>query len=167
MPKNLTQEEIDVGKTLASWQFPEFIKYQYTTGWYISFGIIFGLLLLYSILTANILFTLILLIAAGIIYMNRRRQPENIHFSITEEGIVLDEKLYEWPEIKNFWVIYEPPEVKTLYFDFKNFYLPRLPIPLQDQSPVRIREMLLDYIDEDIEREGEPISDNLSRNLRI
>lgn len=167
MPKDLTKEDINLGKTLSDWTFPEFIKYQYTRGWYISFLVILVLLLIFSIVTTNILFALILIIATTILYITRKRNPENINFAITEEGITINHTLYQWLEIKNFWIIYEPPQVKNLYFEFKNLLLPRLPIPMQDQDPVTIREMLLEYIDEDIEREGEPISDNLSRKLKI
>jgi len=167
MPKDLTKEDINLGKTLSDWTFPEFIKYQYTRGWYISFLVILVLLLIFSIVTTNILFALILIIATTILYITRKHNPENINFTITEEGITINYTLYQWLEIKNFWIIYEPPQVKNLYFEFKNLLLPRLPIPMQDQDPVTIREMLLEYIDEDIEREGEPISDNLSRKLKI
>lgn len=167
MPIDLTKVDKDTGKELIAWQFPEFSKQNYSRSWFIVYGAVLLGLLTYSIFTANILFIFILIIAAVIIYINRRREPENIRLRITEEGIILNEMLYEWIEIKNFWIAYEPPEVKNLYFEFKNLLLPRLPIPLQDKNPVEIRNILLDYIEEDIEREGEPISDNISRKLKL
>lgn len=167
MPINLAQQSKDTGKTLAEWQFPEFTKYNRNRRWYIIASIVVALLLIYAIATANILFAMIIVIATVIFVLNQKKEPKNISFKITEEGIVVDETLYEWSEIKNFWIIYEPPQVKNLYFEFKSLMLPRLPIPLQNQDPVKIREILLDYIDEDIEREGEPISDGLGRALKL
>ncbi len=167
MPINLAQQPKDLGKTLAEWQFPEFVKYKRSRSWYITAGIVVALLLIYSAVTANILFAMIIVIASIIFIINQKREPKMVSFKITEEGIVVDETLYEWPEIKNFWIIYEPPKVKNLYFEFKSLLLPRLPIPLQDQDPVKIREILLDHIDEDIDREGEPISDGISRALKL
>ncbi len=167
MPINLSQQAKDLGKILDEWQFPEFVKYQRNRRWYIIAGISVALLLIYSAFTANILFAMIIIIASIIFIINQKRDPKMISFKISEEGIVVDETLYEWPEIKNFWIIYEPPKVKNLYFEFKSLLLPRLPIPLQDQDPIKIREVLLDYIDEDIEREGEPISDGISRTLKL
>ena len=167
MPINLTQQSKDLGKILAEWQFPEFVKYKRSRNWYITAGIMVALLLIYSAVTANILFAMIIIIASIIFIINQKRDPQMVSFKISEEGIVVDETLYEWSEIKNFWIIYEPPKVKNLYFEFKSLLLPRLPIPLQDQDPVKIREILLDYIDEDIEREGEPISDGIGRALKI
>ena len=167
MPINLTQQSKDLGKILAEWQFPEFVKYKRSRNWYITAGIMVALLLIYSAVTANILFAMIIIIASIIFIINQKRDPQMVSFKISEEGIVVDETLYEWSEIKNFWIIYEPPKVKNLYFEFKSRLLPRLPIPLQHQDPVKIREILLDYIDEDIEREGEPISDGIGRALKI
>ncbi len=167
MPKDLSKEEYNTGREIFAWQFPEFSKQNYSRGWFIGYGAVLTGLLIYSIFTANILFIFILVIATVIIYINRRREPDNIRFRITEEGIILDQMLYEWPEIKNFWIAYEPPEIKNLYFEFKGVLLPRLPIPLQDKNPVEIRNTLLDYIEEDIEREGEPISDNIGRKLKL
>jgi len=167
MPKDLSKEEHEVGKELAAWQFPEFIKHHYSRSWLIGYGVVLTLLITYGVATSNILFIFILIIATVIIYINRQREPENIRFRITEEGVILNQMLYEWPEVKNFWINYQPPEVKNLYLEFKSLLLPRLPIPLQDQNPVEIRNTLLEYIDEDIERESEPISENISRKLKI
>lgn len=167
MPQDINKEPINTGKTLAQWQFPEFIKYEHSRRWYIMFTLVMVLLLIYSLATANILFTVIIIIAALIITMNKKRQPRDVDFKITEEGIIVDETLYQWKEIKHFWIVYEPPQVKTLYLEFNSWHLPRLPIPLLDNNPLDLREILLDYLDEDIEREGEPISDGLSRGFKI
>jgi len=167
MPVDLNQEQRDLGKILSQWSFPEFVKYKRSRRWYVVAILIMAVLLIYALVTSNILFATIIIIAGIIFVLNEKREAKTIHFKISEEGIVVDNVLYEWPEIKNFWIIYEPDKVKNIYFEFKSLLLPRLPIPLQDQDPVAIREILLDYIDEDIDREGEPISDGLGRMLKL
>ncbi len=167
MPVDLNQEQRDLGKILSQWSFPEFVKYKRSRRWYAVAILITAVLLIYALVTSNILFATIIIIASIIFVLNEKRESKTIHFKISEEGIVVDNVLYEWPEIKNFWIIYEPDKVKNIYFEFKSLLLPRLPIPLQDQDPVAIREILLDYIDEDIDREGEPISDGLGRMLKL
>ena len=47
---------------------------------------------------------------------------------------------------KSFFIIYQPPEVKSLYFEFKALTKPRLVIPLKDQNPVEIRKTLLEHL---------------------
>ena len=90
-----------------------------------------------------------------------------VSFKITEDGIVINGKLYEYKVIKNFYIIYEPPEVKTLYFEPKSLLSPRIPIALEDQNPVEIRQILRQYLTEDIDREDEPVSDQTSRLLKL
>jgi hypothetical protein len=167
MPQDISQENIDLGKTLMEWEFPEFIKYTRSRSWYMTSGLIVVLLFIYSISTANLLFAIIIFFTVVIFLMNQKKNPRLLSCKITEEGLLIDTQLYPWEEIKNFWIIYEPPHIKTLYFDFKPWHLPRLPIPLTDQDPLELREILLDYLEEDIEREGEPISDNIGRKLKI
>ncbi len=167
MPVDLTQEPKDFGKILSEWSFPEFVKHKRSRRWYIIAAVLTVIILIYALVTANILFAAIIIIASVIFVLNEKRNPKDIHFQISEGGIIVDNVLYEWPEIKNFWIIYEPGKVKNIYFEFKSLLLPRLPIPLQDKNPVTIREILLNYIDEDIDREGEPISDGLGRILKL
>jgi len=62
---------------------------------------------------------------------------------------------------------YEPDEAKTLFFEFKNRVRPRLSIPLENKNPLKIRAILLKYLPEDVERENEPLSEQLSRLLKL
>ena len=93
--------------------------------------------------------------------------PAQLMVSIFEDGIQAGENFYAYRDLKSFWIIYEPPEVKTLYFDFKSAWRPRLPVPLAEENPVEVRRFLLKYLEEDLSRESEPTSDALSRLLRL
>ncbi len=165
MSKEIIEGE-DLGKILFKWQFPEFPKYDRKRGWYIWGGIIIFVFIIYSIITSNFLFALITVIFTLTIMLFR--QSENtVDFKITEDGIVVNSKFYEYKEIKNFYIIYEPPEVKNLYFEPKSLLSPRIPINLEDQNPVLIRKTLLQYLDEDLDRENEPTSDQFSRLFKL
>jgi len=158
--------EEDHGEVLFSWKFPEFPKYERNRSWYIWGAVIVALFIIYSIVTLNFLFGLITIIAALIIIMFQRSNNE-VEFRIAEDGILVNKRFYDYSKIKNFYIIYEPPEVKTLYFEPKSLFDPRIPISLEDQNPVEIREVLRQYLEEDIERENEPISDQTSRMFKL
>ena len=159
-------EDRDYGQVYFSWSFPEFTKHQRDGGWYFWAGIVVVLLVIYSIVSANFLFGLITIIAALIVLMFHRSN-EQVNFKITEDGISVNKKFYEYKKIKNFYIIYNPPEVKTLYFEPSSWFEPRIPIWLADEDPVKIREILLQYLDEDIDREDEPVSDQTSRIFKL
>ncbi|MFA5076189.1 MAG: hypothetical protein WC480_02100 [Patescibacteria group bacterium] len=159
--------ENDYGQELMTWSFSEFVQYERSRGWYIGAIIIMALLLLYSVLVANFLFALIVLITAIILFLRSSNEAKEIKFSIFEDGIMVGEKFYNYKEIQNFWLIYEPPVVKNLYFSFGSILLPRVQIPLQDRNPVKVRQILLKYLNEDLTKENEPFSDAMSRLLKL
>lgn len=168
MAEEKNNKTTDHGKILASWKFPEFIKYKKTKGWYIGTIIIICALAIFAIFTQSYLFLLIIIIFITIYIIRGRREPMLLDIEITEDGIKLEQNsFYEWKEIKNFWIIYEPPEVKNLYFDFKVGLRPSVSIFMKNQNPLNIRKILLEYLPEDTDKENESFSDGLSRMLKL
>lgn len=157
----------DTGKALYRWSTKEFEEHERTIVWYSVAGIIVTALLVWSILSANYLFSIIIIITSITYYLQFSRIPRTVEVSITEKGIVIDEKLYAYESMRAFWVIYQPPTVNTLYVDFKNAFATELSIPLGRKNPVKIREILLDYMQEDLEKEDETTADYLRRALKL
>jgi len=164
--ENKDKDWEDHGQIFFNWTFSEFPKYERDGGWYFAGALVVVLFLLFAVLTANFLFGLIVLMAALIILLFHRSDAE-IEFRITEDGILLNQKFYDYKAIKNFYIIYEPPEVKTLYFEPKSFFSPRIPIPLTNQDPIKLRDILRQYLEEDLDREDEPVSDQTSRFFKL
>jgi hypothetical protein len=152
---------------LISWSFPEFIVPERSKTWYILAFVIGGALLIYSILTANFLFGLIIILAAVIMFVQNHRDAENVKFGIDEDGIWIGEKFFGYDAIKHFWLVYEPPKTKNLYIEFNSILRPRLTIPLEDTNPIKIRKILLDHIGEDLTKESIPTSEALGKMLKI
>ncbi|MFH1564699.1 MAG: hypothetical protein ABIC82_02500 [bacterium] len=161
--KNLS----DLGEVFASWSFPEYAKYEHSRGWYVWFCILMLGLLIFSLATLNFLFAVFIIIFAVIIFFHDTKEPVQVSFYIGEKGILLGRKFFGYKEFKSFWLFYEPKETKNLYFDLKSFIKPLLSIPLSDQNPLKIREFLLQYLEEDLEKEEEPVSEQLSRRFKI
>ncbi len=158
----------DHGRVLLSWMIPEFEKHDRSFGWHV-LAVLAGLaLLVIAVLTQNYLFAVIIVLAAVLVYRQSTRHPGSLPFAIMEDAVNIgNQSLYEFKELKNFWIIYEPPKVKKLFFSFRSGFRPDLIIPLQDQNPLQIRRALAPYLPEDLEREGEPVSEALGRNLKI
>lgn len=150
------------------WEFKEFIVHERGRGWYIGAIIIGGGIIIHSLLTGNWLFALIVVMIGIVMLINQRQGPRDIKFEINHNGIKLGEsKTYQFREIKNFWIIYQPPEVKNLYFEMKSPFQPRLTIPLEKENPIHIRAFLRQYLEEDLEQETEPFSDSFGRIIKI
>jgi len=177
MPKSkkIKEEEIkqieeyteDYGKELAYWEFAEHTKVERGKWWYISFIVIIIAMLIYSYYTNNPLFAIIITLFTIIYYITEKREPEESRIIILEDGIIIDDKFIEYKDLKDFYIIYHPPVIKNLYLEPKSVIKHRIAVPLENQNPVEIREILLKYIDEDLEKEEMPTSEGITRLLKL
>jgi len=166
MPKK--HIKIDYGKEIISWKVPEYEKHERSRNWYIIITGLALLLLIYSFFSGNFLFAVIIIIAAAVIILHDGNEPILIKVSLTDEGVVVGRKFYDYDEFKDFSVVYKPrQEVKNLYFEFKNAIKPRLSIPLDKQNPLLIRENLLKYLPEDLDRTDQPLSEGLAKLFKL
>jgi len=153
---------------IIAWSVLEYEKHERGRAWYVAASIIAALALIYSFWTANFLFVVIIVVAAVVIILNDGRNPEKIKFAISGEGVIIGKKFIDYDDLKNFSIIYKPRQgVKKLYFEFKNVVRPRLSLNLDNMNPLPIREILLNYLPEDLERENEPLSEQLGRLFKI
>jgi len=154
-------------KPLMEWEVSEHRVHQRSKRWYIIASLVGIALFTSSIFSANYLFAIIILIVAVTMILQERNGAPNIQIVIHPGGVLVGKKDYDYSLFKNFWLYYEPEESKMLFLEFKNSARPRLAIPLENKNPLRIRTLLLQFLAEDIEREHEPLSEQLSRLLKI
>lgn len=156
------------GKELVGWDVDEHNYYEKSRRWYIAAVVIGLLMLVYSFFSGNFLFAVIIILGALVLVLREGNLPDKVHFSITDEGIVIGNKYYDYDDIKNFSIVYKPRlEVKNLYFEFKNILKHRLSIPLENMNPLPIREILLKYLSEDLERTDQPLSEYLAKLFKL
>lgn len=168
MPTNLNIEpNTHTGTPLLRWSFHEFKPINRSTTWWVMATIIVLAMLIYAIATANFLFALILVMGSILFILETRRQPRQINFEITPGGIIVGKKYWRWSELSNFWIAYQPPEIKRLYIEPKSALEPRLSIPLQSTNPLTVREMLSKYVSENLNREDIPTSEALAKLLKL
>jgi len=167
MPQDLIRQNVNFGDVLFNWSFDEYEKYDRSHKWYFVAGGAILLLLIYSTVTANYLFALIIVLFAIIILLQEMRQPSKLDFAITDTGIVVGRRYYPFSELEKFWIIYNPPMVQVLYFEPKSAIKHRLHIPILDEDPQEIRSFLNQFLEEDLDKEEEPLSDRLGRLFKI
>ncbi len=166
--KNIMADTIqNHGQTLIKWHFPEFEKPERSMSWYIVMLTIFVALLIYSTVTLNFLFAIIIIMVVIILFLHQRKDPLELEIKITEAGIEIGEKFYAYKDLDKFFIIYEPPEISNLYLEFKNKLKPSLSIPLKKENPIKVRDILIDFLAENVDQEDEPSSDSLTRWLKF
>src|SRR3989344_1733904 len=167
MPDQPAQDQSnDAGQVILAWEYPEFIQFRRGVIWYIVASILTVALLTYAFFTDNRLFMIIIILTAIIFVLANVRQPEKITFAVTDSGVIIKDKFLPFRIFKSFWLIYQPPAVKTLYLEPHSFFSPRIQVHLESQDPVSVREALLQFLTEDLEKEDEPQSEVLGRLLK-
>lgn len=164
-----------------SWQVPEYEQKERGKKWYfiaVVLLIIFLFFCFFEIshwkvaflgVNSNFIFALILILSSIITIINDGQEPNLVDFKIGPEGINIGKRFYDYDDLRHFSIIYKPNMgVKHLYLEFKNgFTHPRLSIHLYDQDPIEVRNYLLRYLDEDLERLGPPVSEQLTKLLKL
>lgn len=166
MPQPL-QENTQIGDILHEWVIKEYIQYDHPRAWYIIMGV-FGLFFLaYSIVSGNLLFAAIIILSAIILFMQSKQSPVDVGIAVTDAGVVVGHRFYPYKELEDFFIVYQPPEVKMLYIDTKSPLRPLLRLPLGDKNPIQIRADLRQFLTENLDKEEEPLSDKFGRWWQI
>lgn len=166
MPQVITDNML-TGNTLHEWEVAEYEQHERGMRWHVIMTILGFLLVGYAIFTQNFLFALIIILFAIIIFLQSHQEPHIIMFKITDLGVILNNRFYSYSEFSDFYVIYNPPEVKTLFLETESSFRPRIRVSLLNQDPNEVRFTLRQYLAENVEKEEEPLSDKVARTWRI
>jgi hypothetical protein len=150
---------IDAGEHLISWTSLDKPPVERSTTWYIGFSVIGIGLLTYAVFTANYLFALLLIMLGVLFLIFGLHKPREIDVHITTDGIVYDNHFYNYRDIRDFSIIYEPPISEVIYIDTKGALTPPLRIDYSGLDPMQIRDTLLLFLDENLSREEEMLTD--------
>jgi len=164
---HLESAGIDVGESRLSWQTWEYPPHERSRSWFIVASVVGAGLLVYAIATGNFMFAIIILMMGIILLISTLRHPNRVHVHITDLGIVFGDQFFDFEGMKDFSIIYNPPEVKMLYVDFQRLWQPLLTIDLHDIDPNAVREQLLPYVFENLEREEETLTDMVRRMYKL
>lgn len=167
MSKNIIKEDVNIGEPAFRWEFQEYERYERGFRWYLVASLITVGLMVFSVWSGNYLFALVVVLFAVILMIQNMQRPLGVAFMITDLGVVLGDQFYSYNELEKFWVLYNPPLLKTLYFEPKNIVRHRLSVPLNDADPNAVREFLNQFLLEDLTVEEEPLSEKLSRLFKI
>lgn len=152
---------------IHQWEIPETAQYVRGKTWYLVAGAITLVLIAYALFTANFLFALMMALFAAIIFMSHTRAPLLLKVAITDKGVLINGRLYDYANMKSFWIIHEPPVTKDLYLDFQSSVRPPLSLHLDTQEPEEIRQTLSQYLAEDGEKKEAPLSELIWKILKL
>lgn len=150
---------------LVHWRGPEFEVYPKDHRWYLTATLILTAIVAYAVITNSPLMAITFILVGIVGYIHLQKEPRVLDFKITHDGIMVGKEIFEYGNIRSFWIFYEPPHTKILSLHTEGKIAPFVHIPIHQEDPVKIREELMKFVPE-IEQERSMV-DALERLLHI
>jgi predicted membrane metal-binding protein len=160
----MDKKQITENKIFLSWTTPEFAYHKKGLAWFIVLALIAIVFFIIALIMQNYIFALLVLLASFLIYIQALKKPPKIKVAIAEEGITVQETLFPYKELSSFW-LFEEMEIRTLSLESKKLLRPRISIPLAQQNPNEIRQILIGFIPE--RKQEETLIDVIARKIRF
>ena len=135
-------------RIVLSWSAYEHEHVPRGSDWFWALGIVAVSAALTSILFHDVLFAVLIVMAAGILAMIANSPPHLVRFEISDRGIRTDDTLHTYEEIISFWVEEENDDKPLLLVDTTKFMAPNLIIPLENIDPHVVRTYLQERVEE-------------------
>jgi len=150
---------------LAHWQGPEYETYSRDRRWYLIAASIFIAIIVYALITDSPIMAITFILIGIVGYIHLQKKPRVLDFTISRDGVFAGNEIYEFDQIKSFWIFYEPPHTRILSLHTKGSLAPYVHIPIHQENPSKIRKALLKSIPE--KKQSFTIIDTLERLLHI
>ncbi|MEF3692040.1 MAG: hypothetical protein V3574_03230 [Candidatus Moraniibacteriota bacterium] len=151
--------------TLMHWQGPEYEHYPREKTWYAVAVVILSTIIIYALVKDSPIMAITFLLIGIVGYIQLERFPRVLDFRVTTDGVMAGNELYEFENIKSFWIFYEPPHTKILSLHTDAMLTPFIHIPVHQIDPVKLRQILLEYVPE--VKQKPTLTDTVARLLRI
>jgi len=137
---------------LLTWKTTEHPHVERGSDWYWALGVSAVSLALISILFGNLLFAILIVLAAFVLGMQALKKHPVVEISLQEKGLLVDDTLYPYEEMFCFWV--KEGDNPMLMIDTPRFMTPDLVIALEDIDPESVRAFLSERVPETEMRES-------------
>jgi hypothetical protein len=113
--------------------------------WFWALGIVAVCIAIVAVLLHDVLFALLIVLAAVVIGMLANVPPEITEFEVSERGVRVGPNLHRYDEILAFWVEDEHEGPPILLIDTVKFMSPNIVIPIEDVDPRELRKLLQEH----------------------
>ncbi|MCX6765726.1 MAG: hypothetical protein NT136_02085 [Candidatus Moranbacteria bacterium] len=150
---------------LLHWRAPEYEIHQWNRKWYLAATLILAAIIVYALISNSPIMAITFILVGIVGYLYLQKDPRVLDFMITPEGIIVGDEIYEFENIQSFWIFYKPYVMKVISLRVKGKLVPHVHIPVHDQDPVKIREILLEFIPE--KKQELTLVDTIEKVLRL
>ena len=151
----------------VSWTASEYIAHDKTVVWYVTVTILTLIFagLIYFFDSTNSLFSPILVVIAGIIFMvAASRKPKVLEYLIDDSGLHVGQKLYSYAQFKSFALVQDGPITTIVFIPLQRF-VPTLTVYFDPKDQDVIVDSLSVYLP--VENRKMDVIDSIMRKIRF
>lgn len=152
-------------KPIIAWEAKEFNDYERNKRWYVLVGVVGALLTVGALVIQQWLTAVVFALATYVVMRHAGDKPRTISYGISRLGIQVGHRFYPFSELKQYWIVYNPP-VRTLNFQQTSRFKPLVKMHLGEVDPDAVRNVLKEHLPE-LPKQGEDFIDKLSRFIRL
>lgn len=106
------------------WQATEYIHHEKDTMWFIIFAVVVIAMMVFSIMAVkSVTFTILIPVMAAALIVYTRRPPRMIDYTLSGQGLHVNDQLYSFSDFKGFGVIRDGREYSIMLLPTKRFRL--------------------------------------------
>ena len=146
-----------------SWDAYEYEYKHKGRDWFWGVGIITTALAVSSVVLGNITFAGVIVASAIVLTLYAIRRPRRITFTISKNGIAIENKKHSFGTLRSFWIQENESGIHKLIIQEARLLSPYLVIPLENIDAEEVRALLLSFLPE--KEHHEPFSYKLMEQL--
>lgn len=131
------------------WDALEYEHKERSQDWFWAMGIVTVSIAVVSAIFGNIIFSILVLLAAFSLSLFINRPPEEVHVVLDERGITKEKVHYPYEVLESFWIDEDHPHLKILVRS-KKLLMPLIIVPLPNGADLdRLHKVLLQHLREE------------------
>ncbi|MEK7505560.1 MAG: hypothetical protein AAB597_01540 [Patescibacteria group bacterium] len=155
---------MDVNNATYRWETLEYHFGEKKPEWFVILGVLSFAGATAALLFGNYLFAVFLLLGAGVLSVSVLRKPRSLSYEINPEGIISGKTLYPYSSLSSFALTGGHLGNRLLLVSKRSF-IPLIIIPLGEEDPEVIRDILSDFLNES--EHVEPVLYQLAERLGL
>jgi hypothetical protein len=131
---------------LLSWEAPARKDPKRSRTWYITVGALGISAIAYALITSSYALAIEMIALIAVFVLFHRLPYHRYRVGISQNGFHLDETMYAWSDLKNFWIL-QGLDMNELHMDVKRGRDVR--ILIEGLDPLVVRDVLLGFLPQD------------------
>jgi hypothetical protein len=157
-------DDVEDVSTLFEWKAPEHMHQVRTPQWFAVFAASITAIAVGFALLGNFIASLTIAMIGAYMFVVAQHKPSIARYRLMTEGVAINNALYHYKHLEAFNIVYEPGDVKTVILKSSRRLVPLIHMEIGDTDPVAIRDILVEFVHEDVHLE-EPVIDIWARRL--